>query len=187
MKKFRNYFWIACCFAVLGLVAGSFGAKPLLAQVRAALVSDVDNPARGAVQLRFQAVPYQGGSTSFYYDPQYVVAAGKRLVVDTLSVMSLFTNGTQPVGGFMLLEGADASACFASPSHFPVAFANSVVIMPLAFQGSGINGNVFGAISRTQAYVDPGHCLAVRIDHNLIVDPSVTYQITLSGHLVSLP
>jgi hypothetical protein len=160
---------------------GHFYANPLLAQVRAALVSDVDNPARGFVQLRFVA-PGSGG-VGFYYDPQYLVPAGKRLVIDTISAMSLQTNKSQPMHGLWLLEGPDAASC-----NSRAVFYSPVVIMPLTYQGNDNNGDyVYGGLAHVQSFADSGHCVAMRIDTNIAVSIFDSYQVTVSGHLVTYP
>ena len=136
------------------------------------------------MQLRFQAaLPPGSGSPSLYYDPQYVVPTGKRIVIDTISAMSQQTNHTSATGGLWLVEGPNAASCSSA-----AAFTNPIVIMPLTYQGNSVFGDfVFGGLARVQAYADTGHCLAVRIDHNALVDNSVRYQVTISGHLVSYP
>ena len=186
MKKNR-LLTLAGLLALLAIL-GKFYTEPLLAQVRAALVSDVDNPARGFVQFHaFVHLPPANAGTSLTADLGYQVPAGKRLVVDTVSAMSQQLNQTRPSGGLWLLAGA-SGACSPTTVAFGVTFGSPVLIMPLTFQGTTVFGDYsFGAIQHVQAYVDSGQCLAVRIDHDATVDTSVSYNVTVSGHVVSLP
>jgi hypothetical protein len=62
-------------------VLGKFYAKPVFAQVRAALVQDVDQPARAP----FQATVTVNALTNFNYTT-VSIPAGKRLVVDMVSM-----------------------------------------------------------------------------------------------------
>jgi hypothetical protein len=61
-------------------VLGRFYAKPVMAQVRAALVQDVDQPARAPFQA---TVPIN--INNFTFTP-VTIPAGKRLVVDFISL-----------------------------------------------------------------------------------------------------
>ena len=67
--------------APLALVAtlGHFYGKPLVAQVRAALVRDLDNPARNAVQFNL----YVGGTFTTYRVP-----IGKILVIEDVTTLT---------------------------------------------------------------------------------------------------
>src|ERR1700704_2000436 len=104
----KNKLLILAGALALVAVIGLFYGKPLLAQVRAALVSDVDNPARGFVQLHF--VASGNGAFQINHDPQYLVPAGKRLVIDTISTMSIQTIKSQATSGLWLREGPDAAS-----------------------------------------------------------------------------
>ncbi len=52
MNRWKNYVWMAAGVAALTVV-GAFTAKPLLAQIKAALVQNVDEPGR---------IPYQSSA-----------------------------------------------------------------------------------------------------------------------------
>lgn len=75
---------------VLLAVAGKFYAQPVMAQVRAALVQDVDQPARAPFQVTVTVNPV----SNFNYT-QVAIPAGKRLVIDYVSI----TGAAQASGG----------------------------------------------------------------------------------------
>lgn len=120
MTRFRSYVLTAAGFAVLVMVVGIFAAGPAIAQaVRAALVSNVDDPGR---------IPYQyGGDCSFYNDTSCFVQgqpvpAGKRLVITHVSGD---VSENLP-GGSLILPSLASSRLFAAgPIHFPVAYAGN--------------------------------------------------------------
>jgi len=169
----------------LALVAvlGTYYAKPLLAQVRAALVSDVDNPARGFVQLSFLASLPPGFQTPVLnFDPKFVVPTGKRLVIDMVSAStSTLQAGVSPKD---LWIGSGSS-----PTNCSIGFGiTPVVMMPLTYEGTNsTSGPQYGGLARTQAYIDTGMCLAVEINHNQPVNDMTAWQVAISGHLVTLP
>src|SRR5882724_6692760 len=69
---------------VLLVVAGKFVSVPAIAQaVRAALVRDVDNPARNAIQ--FQLYGYYGST-------DYIVPAGKTLVIEDVAFYTPYSS-----------------------------------------------------------------------------------------------
>lgn len=82
MKRFRNYVLMAAGFVVLVAVVGVFTAGPAIAQaVRAALVSNVDDPGR---------IPYAGQAICTFNGPGCaatlpLVPNGKRLVITHVS------------------------------------------------------------------------------------------------------
>jgi hypothetical protein len=164
-------------------VLGTYYAKPLLAQVRAALVSDVDNPARGFVQLSFLAVLPPGFQTEVLrFDPKFVVPAGKRLVIDMVSAStSTLQAGVSP-RDLWIVSGSSPSVCAEGIGLAPV------VMMPLTYEGTDYNdGPEYGGLARTQAYIDTAMCLAVEINHNQPVNDMTAWQVAISGHLVTLP
>lgn len=81
----KNKLWTLV--AVLALVAlwGKEYAKPVFAQVRAALTRDIDNPARNAVQVELYGGSFSGGHT-------YTVPVGKTLVIEDVSFITLYSN-----------------------------------------------------------------------------------------------
>jgi hypothetical protein len=83
MNRFKNYVLMAAGFAVLAMVVGVFSVGPAIAQaVRAALVSNVDDPGR---------IPYHSSQLCGFSGSRFCVAnfpvvpAGKRLVITHVS------------------------------------------------------------------------------------------------------
>ena len=78
MKRFRNYVLMAAGFVVLVIVVGAFSAGPVIAQaIRAALVSNVDDPGRIPYEVRGLCNHL---STTSFCSASQPVPAGKRLV-----------------------------------------------------------------------------------------------------------
>jgi hypothetical protein len=159
---------------VLALLAvlGKYYAQPVFAQVRAALVSDVDNPARGFVQFSRLVGPPAGSSVhDWRQDLQYVVPAGKRLVIDNISAVSFALLSNTVTTPFLLVIGNNAGEC--NRDFFPNAFDLSIVgnrtavSVPLVYNGlddsASPNSNSYGNSMRVQAYADAGQCLGGRL------------------------
>jgi hypothetical protein len=90
MTRWKNVLWISAATLALTLVAGSV-APTAIAQVRAALVRDADNPAlqpfRGIVGYTLNTLNEQRLITT--------VPAGKRLVIEHISWIATNTAGQQ--------------------------------------------------------------------------------------------
>jgi hypothetical protein len=67
---------------VMAMVVGVFTAKPLVAQIKAAFVKDVDQPARNYITFEFYPT----------YAPSYTVPAGKVLVIEQVSSSGISSN-----------------------------------------------------------------------------------------------
>ena len=102
---------------VLLAVAGKFVAVPAIAQaVRAALVRDVDNPARNAVQ--FELYGYYGSS-------DYIVPAGKTLVIEDVAFYTPYSSaGT--FGIVTTVNGSKWSTIFLPSATPPAGFLPAV-------------------------------------------------------------
>lgn len=92
MNGFKNYFWMAAAFAVLAMVVGVFSAGPAIAQaVRAALVSNVDDPGRIPYRIELRPLINHQDCTAQLTDfagyqiDAPPVPAGKRLVITNVS------------------------------------------------------------------------------------------------------
>ncbi len=194
MKK--NRLLILAGVLALLAVLGKFYTEPLLAQARAALVSDVDNPARGFVQFSRFVGPSVGTSThDWRQDLQYVVPGGKRLVIDNISVASfaLHSNVTTP---FLLVIGNNAAEC--NPTSFPSVFdmataqgSRAALAVPLLYNGlddsSSPSSYSYGNSIHMQAYADAGQCLGGRFTGSPSLSFPSALDVTVSGHLVTLP
>jgi hypothetical protein len=77
MNKFKSHIWLAAGLLALMAVVAGFSAKPMLAAIKAALVKDVDQPARNFVS--FELSPNQS----------YAVPAGKILVIEWVSATGI--------------------------------------------------------------------------------------------------
>jgi hypothetical protein len=133
--------------AVLFLLSilGRFFAKPLLAQVRAALVADIDTPARA---------PYQSGVFIRCADHGFTCEAagnsvppGKRLTITNVSgAFDLYTQPGQAVD--LVLEHGLASGS-PPPSNMPLVF------FPTFFQGTDSGVDAFVVNAPVSAHFDP--------------------------------
>jgi hypothetical protein len=191
----RQKFFAMAGALVLLAVLGRFYAQPALAQVRAALVSDVDNPARGFVQFsRFVGPPQGTSAHEWKQDLQYAVPAGRRLVIDNISAVSyaLFSNSvTTP---FLLVIGLNAADCTADPLGLPavdraVIGGRAALAVPLVYNGldtsASPNSYSYGNSMRVQGYADAGQCLAGRFTTTSFMTFPTALSVTVSGHLVT--
>jgi len=150
---------LAGTLAVLA-VLGHFYAKPLLAQVRAALVQDVDNPARHPFYLELDATP--GGNST------YTVPSGQRVIIEFIS-QSIDVG--QPFSGtaesifFLMIQ---------PPNHGPTQYHSLYATFP---------GRLGGMQTPVRIYVDPGATLTTG---GFEQGNSFT-QTFMSGYTVTLP
>ena len=173
------------------VVLGRFYAEPVLAQVRAAFVQNVDEPGRTPYQQEVQTAGVCGTEfcvSNFRFSP---VPAGKRLVVKNVSVSIQAYVGAAmlPVflsGGSTLVQG--------TTGLFPIAET------PIPFTAPPTNPFVFGSLcpaakpcvlwSLSQPvdyYVEAGSSpiVVANVDFNHNA-PFVTIA-ALTGYYVSLP
>ena len=145
-------------------VLGHFYAKPLLAQVRAALVQDVDQPARAPFQARVDVSLGSGGLGS----GQVTIPAGQRLVVDFIGVHGIVqaSGGIQPdlilnsfVGG-----GPIISYDFA-PQQSSTVGGRFDLSQPATIYADSLNVDL--------AYASGG-----------AVPSSMIFEVQISGHLI---
>jgi hypothetical protein len=182
MNRVKTCIWMAAGLALLA-VLGGLAAKPALAQVRAAIVENVDEPGRNpyastvffANGFEFPAGGTCGSSQCELHFQ--TVPAGKRLVVtnvignvyvDTPGVISpvlLFPLGNSGQGTTMMLPSG---------------------LMAGTYQGS----NMIGISAEVRAYFEPGATPAISIipiGAISALGSKGSTAITLSGYLVSLP
>jgi hypothetical protein len=151
----------AAALALLG-VLGHFSAKPLLAQIRAALVRNIDEPGRS---------PYLSASPNVGYTPNQCIAEfapvppNKRLVV-------------QHISGYAALTG---------PSTLVVAILeapNVLVNVPRAYlSATFVGGSQYVANQEMVLYLEPGGVPRLRFQ---VSNVSCTAVGTLSGYLIDL-
>jgi hypothetical protein len=94
MKKPKIYLAFSAVAVISAAVIGSVFAQPLWAQVKAALVRDIDTPAlapfRGTISFTLPALNGNGGLLT-------TVPAGKRLVIEHVSYSAGLPTGQQVV------------------------------------------------------------------------------------------
>ena len=133
MKNSSALLATAAVVAAVGIMA-ILPSSPLLAQVRAALVRDVDQPARQSVTIRkFTA------SSSF--EAVYTVPAGKKFVLEHVNCTSL------------------AGELYAGIFDGALSHANIVYSVPVI----NTSGTVLVADADTRIYFEPGAVLNLRI------------------------
>ena len=122
----------ACLVIIAGVV--SITQSDVVAQIRAALVRDVDQPAR-------QAVTIKKYSDTIFFEGVYTVPAGKELVVEHMNCSTLTTSF---YGG--IFEGA--------LSHANIRYSVPVI---------GESAGVLIADGATRLYFNPGSTLNLRM------------------------
>ena len=151
--------------ASLALVAvlGHFYAKPLLAQVRAALVSNVDDPGR---------IPYSYAITCSFTGARCIselpkVPAGKRLVIENFSGL---VYESLP-GGTLLIPSLNSGP--------------KSVFLPATYAGSQNGHNVFVFSQRMLGFYDPGEFPFAQIQlGNNDFDVSSYAQYLVTGYML---
>jgi hypothetical protein len=161
-------------------VVGSFTAKPLLAQIKAAMVQNVDEPARNPYQDGAAFSQGSGCSGTFCNVYFATVPAGKRLVITNITgVVYVASPGVlQPLT--LVHDGAPAPAV-------PIPTVQQAGIFP---GPSGQAEGIFDVNAPVRIYFDSGtapHVIA-SASGSIAVDTGYTAsQIFLSGYYVSIP
>jgi hypothetical protein len=159
----------AGALTVLALL-GHFYAKPLLAQVRAALVENVDEPGRNPYQETIFATCT---GSQFCNQGFSMVPAGKRLVLTNISGYVDVTAGTLPNGDITSSLGGSqyATVFFTGVRGTVSSFGTRMVINQeiRAYFGPGETPHVFeGLVSTSDTFSDGANVM-------------------LSGYYVNLP
>ncbi len=94
-KNLKRLLALAVCLIVVATVV-SITRNDVVAQIRAALIKNVDEPGRAPYQQSIEFDPASGSFTRFYLVSFPAVPAGKRLVVQHVSAMIGVTAGGQP-------------------------------------------------------------------------------------------
>jgi hypothetical protein len=106
MKRIQQFFWAtAALLAAAALV--SVVAPPAVAQIRAALVRDVDSPIRGVRHIEPFVDTLSTGDFSDSILVTPAIPAGKKLFIQSVSVHLLLTDGQSPMS--MTFRGPDDS------------------------------------------------------------------------------
>jgi len=154
---------LAGALALLG-VLGKFYAPPLMAQARAALVQDVDQPARAPFQV---TVPIN--INNFNYTP-VTIPTGKRLVIDYISM-----------SGAAQTTGADIQPIIILSSS--VAGGSNTLYYIAPQQSGTVPGQYYHAEQAT-IYADS---LSVSPAFSGYTPSFMAFNVVISGHLISLP
>jgi hypothetical protein len=144
-------------------VLGKFYAPPLMAQVRAALVQDVDQPARAPFQYTATV-----NITNFTYTA-IPIPAGKRLVIDYVSLEGAAQTTGAYVQPIVILSST-------------VAGNNSLYYM--APQQSTVAAGQYYKSEQVKIYADS---LSVSPAFAGYTPTFLIFNVTISGHLITVP
>jgi hypothetical protein len=158
----NRLFTLAGALALIA-VLGKFYATPLMAQARAALVQDVDQPARAPFQA---TVPVNISNFTFTNVP---VPAGKRLVVDFLAI-----NGAAQTSGAYIQPIVILSSTVAGSSS----------MFYFAPQQSTVAPGQYYDTRQATIYADT---LSVSPAFAGFTPTFMSFNVNISGHLVSVP
>jgi hypothetical protein len=145
-------------------VLGKFYAKPLMADVKSALVQDVDNPGRNPFQATVTV-----NVNNFTYTP-VPIPAGKRLVVDYISMSGAAQTTGEDIQPIVILSAAVAG----SPNA-------------LYYIAPEQSGTVPGQFYHTQQAAIYADSLGVGPAFSGFTPSFMTFSVVISGHLISLP
>jgi hypothetical protein len=111
MQRWKNFFWISAGILALTAVAGSI-APSAIAQVRAALVRDMDSPVRGIRYNRLLATDFENGSqfASISFTPS--IPAGKKLFLQSIGLHAKLTNDQSLADVRMVLRTPTSGVAF---------------------------------------------------------------------------
>jgi hypothetical protein len=166
MNRLRNYVLMAAGFAVLVMVVGVFSAGPAIAQaVRAALVSNVDDPGRIPYQVLGSCL-FSGTSFCHYTFP--TVPARMRLVITQVSG---HVQENLPGGTFIapVLSGGRG---------------NITITIPVVFEGSTSGLNFFTFNQVDTMFVDAGQSPNVDCFLGAIPSQASGVEFTLTGYML---
>jgi hypothetical protein len=183
MNRWKNYVWMAVGLAALSLV-GTFTARPLLSQIKAAFVQNVNEPGLNPYQFYVsfkQGFTFpQGVGTCTGVQCDFVlppVPSGKRLVITNITGnIFVDTPGiTQPI---VLFGGGVTFEIPTLPAGSYQAF------------NSNQPSNMIGVNAPILAYFDAGMKPTIAILATASISDSqglTTGSIVLSGYYVNLP
>jgi hypothetical protein len=165
VSKWQKHFVVAAAVIAAAALLAAISAGPAIAQIRAALVSDINNPARQPVDLWFQQqIPIGLKKVKYEQTILYTVPAGKRLVIEFL-----YTQAWAPPGQGMEVETLG----------FLVPFEQRYATYP--------NPDIFCYTSfiPVRTYLDPGRDVTVVLSRNATTG-NAFLTIRIIGHLVDL-
>jgi hypothetical protein len=150
MKKLLSLAGVVACAAVLG----HFYAKPLLAQVRAALVQNVDEPGRNPYQEAIFTTCSGTQNCNFGFS---IVPPGKRLVVTHVNGFIDVRNATLPNANLQSsLGGSQYASVFLTGVRNTVSAGSTRIVFNnevLAYFGPGESpAGFYGLFSTTDSW-----------------------------------
>ena len=160
---------------LLVLVLGHFYAKPLVAQVRAALIQDVDNAARHPYTQQVIGVCSTVGCSIGFP----AVPSGKRLVIEQVNVVVSPASPSTLVGVALLSSDSEPKAVLQGSFLFPFTLTLPV--------GPSNTRNSFVGNLPVVAYYEAGSFPSVQVYYSTIGSPNDSSNVTISGHLIDLP
>jgi hypothetical protein len=161
----RNKLLRGTAALVLLTALGHFSAKPLLAQIRAALVKNIDERGRSPYTATVNCSADPG--PQFCRVPFPTVPANKRLVVE-------YINGYISITPPATYNGASLDLSVTGPR----------LQLPAHFDYSSSFANFYSISERVVLYIEPGQTADAQIDTSGAGEGSIA--LTLSGYLVDL-
>ena len=157
--------WLIVVGAVLAVVvAAERYGRPVMAEVRAALVQNVDEPGRNPFAFSAFITQSQGPTTTTFSVP-----AGKRYVVQQFSAQCTLTPTSTPF--VVTLQGTTNGTSV--QAYAPSSLIGSLFDLP-----------VFAGRGTTPLYADPGSSLTVGIATQVVVN-DCSYSV--SGYVINNP
>jgi hypothetical protein len=150
--------------AAVFLIGSLSGPRQLFAQVKAAMVQDVDQPARQPFQATVQMGP---GNLSFVAVP---IPSGKRLVVEYVAINGAAASSGGGIQPYILINSSVNGGAAVNYYLSPTPSANA----PTQFQVS----------EQVKIYADT---LAIGPAYAGFAPSFLVFNATISGHLVSIP
>jgi len=123
MQRWKNFFWISAGLLMLVAVTGTIVPKAV-AQIRAAMVRDLDSPIRGERSIENVVVTFPNNSFSLTEAITPSIPVGKKLVLQSVSLHTFLTDSQSPMETRLTLRPGTIGQIY----------------VPQSFQGSGSSG-----------------------------------------------
>lgn len=166
MNRWQKHIVLGVAVLVVGAVFTAVTSGPLIAQIRATLVSDINNPARQPVQLNFAETIPAGSTQASFGTVIYTVPAGKRLVLEYF-----YGHAVAPAG-----QGVNVALLFPD-YYYPLQERSGIFADP--------GRSLFQSNEPVRIYYDPGATVRILTYRNQTAGSAST-NTRLNGHLVDL-
>ena len=107
MQRWKNTFWISAGILALAVLVGTFTPQAI-AQIRAALVRDMDSPIRGTRHIENETFNFAASTFNFTETITPAVPAGKKFFLQSVHVHTLLTDGQSPMEVRLSISGVGA-------------------------------------------------------------------------------